>query len=170
MAVCMSARNAKHRGCAIEEELYAEYGRLFRPVTLREPRWARPLEQCAESAVNVALSTRIPIFCETVKDLLCNLHPVQLVVFTVFLEHLEKTWYGIQNPILHDMRRHVNLLVSTMRKDRPGMQSREAERKIPSSTDADDKDFGDVFDCWDFSVRLETHFDAFDYWRLSWRL
>lgn len=172
MAVCMSAQHAKHRGPAIEAELYAEYKAVFQPVAQREPRWTSPLEHCAESAVNVALCTRIPVFYKTVEDLVCKMHPVQLVVVKVFLEHLTKTWFGIQNALLTDITRHVNALIASIRNSTPGTKPQEGDMATSAAPSlADVNDFGNVFDCWDSSVQLEKDAgDTFEYWRRLWRL
>jgi hypothetical protein len=141
----------------VEAELYSEYATLFRPVVLRNPRFRMPLEQCAEAAVNVALSTRIPMFIEQVTHLVCALDPVQLVVFKVFLEHLAETWFGIDNLLLHNMIRHVRTFIAKTRPSVNAIQpsfGRNEKESAHRSVSASEEGFGDVFAFWDSSMPL----------------
>lgn len=101
MAECWRVRRCEGRGPTLTAELLCEYADCFRDVLRdHESLHAQAVFACAEVAVWAALSTSLPMLREHALGCLAAQHIAVLAIVKIFLRHLLKTWFSLENPAL----------------------------------------------------------------------
>ena len=119
--VCGEHADCYQKGKLVYTDLCEEYKICFRRVIRNDAdssasKWKHAVAKCLESALWIAMSSRMPMVHEQLENFLSNAHVVLLGIATVFLEHLQETWFGLDNHRLASIRQAVNRHLTSKRK------------------------------------------------------
>ena len=101
---CRRFETVVGRGDAVLSALFEEYIHCFRKVS-GNSRHQNALLRCMHTAVELAFSTIVPLVYPNAVSAVEDLHPVMRAVCALYLKHLRRSWFALENDRLDALYR-----------------------------------------------------------------